>query len=1042
MQRFLKSRSGFFSKALTLSIAFLFTTSIYAQTFTFGKGSYEVLDEAQSICKLLYYYDESEYIKFPSKVNDPSTGKEYTVTIIGDSSARQLCYAKSIEIPNSVITIEDRAFKGCDLLTTVVLPNSLETIGSDAFSYCTNLSSINFPNSLKSIGSQAFYSTAMTDITIHSSLTYIGDLAFAHYAEGRALDKITIEEGDEVLVCHSSDLFKEFKNISIARNWKYEDVTGAYFGDAPVSVTLGDKITELPEGAFNGFRNLKSIKLPNSIISIGNGAFHYCINLQSIEIPNSVKTIGMAAFRKTAIKEISIPSSVEYIGNYAFSIFNEEKDGEDPINNLIINASNKPLNFECQDIFALVKNLNINRNWEYQDLGKYNRNVETVVLGNNVTDLPSQAFNSFKKIKSIILPNTIKNIGSYAFAHCSSLESFVIPESITCIEECTFWNCTNLEPVSIPNNIKIIDGGAFRNCAKFKNVIIPSTVDSIGRRAFADCPLLEELQFEHSENNLEFNVTAFENSPIKKLALNRDLDLHPDTPELDIYDRYFKNLEDISFGKDLKVIPPYLCFKGFYEDNINNIIDFSNLSLPDGLVTIGICSFSGQPIKSLNIPNTVKQIDDHAFVNCGIEDLKMSTAVEYIGEGSFKNNPFSSLDLPNSLKEIGYEAFEYTNLSEIEIPKSLTALNSRVFYTSSPMKSVTIPSNIKTIHQNSVCADNVIIEDSSESLDVLANELFDKAMQIYMGRNLNMKEENVSIHCFEDMEGLRRLTVGNLVTEIPENLCNLCPILSKVEFGSGLKKIGNCAFKGCALRDIVIPSSVNTIGKDAFLLNNNLKSVTIGHGIESIKEDAFGDDYDIQNLYITNLNPPQIFDNSFADFNIPVSVSPSAINLYKSSSPYWNRFSYQSLVPAEKLEITSTRVNESIEGDGNQIQYNAVVYPENTTLKQIFWESSNPELATVDNNGLVTTKSGKGGSVTITAKTLYADGRVATINLDITSGIEDIYIDSTSHESNFTCNNKVYNMQGICVLSNATEDSLKNLPAGIYIYNGKKIIIK
>ncbi|MDE5870959.1 MAG: hypothetical protein K2H22_03290, partial [Muribaculaceae bacterium] len=39
-------------------------------------------------------------------------------------------------------------------------------------------------------------------------------------------------------------------------------------------------------------------------------------------------------------------------------------------------------------------------------------------------------------------------------------------------------------------------------------------------------------------------------------------------------------------------------------------------------------------------------------------------------------------------------------------------------------------------------------------------------------------------------------------------------------------------------------------------------------------------------------------------------------------------------------------------------------------------------------------------------------------------------------------NGNVYNMQGICVLRNADKGAVKNLPAGLYIVDGKKVIVK
>ena len=59
-------------------------------------------------------------------------------------------------IPNSVTTIGNQAFSGCNSLTSINISNSVTTIGWAAFSDCDSLTSINIPNSVTTIGNGAF----------------------------------------------------------------------------------------------------------------------------------------------------------------------------------------------------------------------------------------------------------------------------------------------------------------------------------------------------------------------------------------------------------------------------------------------------------------------------------------------------------------------------------------------------------------------------------------------------------------------------------------------------------------------------------------------------------------------------------------------------------------------------------------------------------------------------------------------------------------------------------------------------------------------
>ncbi|MBO4244404.1 MAG: leucine-rich repeat domain-containing protein [Bacteroidales bacterium] len=72
----------------------------------------------------------------------------------------------SVDIPNSITSINDWVFAFCSGLTSVNIPNSVTKIGKDAFAGCTGLTSVTIPNSVTEIGEYAFAScSGLTSVT-------------------------------------------------------------------------------------------------------------------------------------------------------------------------------------------------------------------------------------------------------------------------------------------------------------------------------------------------------------------------------------------------------------------------------------------------------------------------------------------------------------------------------------------------------------------------------------------------------------------------------------------------------------------------------------------------------------------------------------------------------------------------------------------------------------------------------------------------------------------------------------------------------------
>lgn len=72
---------------------------------------------------------------------------------------------KTVNLPNSITSISNDAFLGCNGLTSLTIPIAVTSIKSGAFCLCSGLKSLIIPNSVNSIGDAAFdYCTGLTSV--------------------------------------------------------------------------------------------------------------------------------------------------------------------------------------------------------------------------------------------------------------------------------------------------------------------------------------------------------------------------------------------------------------------------------------------------------------------------------------------------------------------------------------------------------------------------------------------------------------------------------------------------------------------------------------------------------------------------------------------------------------------------------------------------------------------------------------------------------------------------------------------------------------
>jgi hypothetical protein len=327
----------------------------------------------------------------------PSTYKGKAVTMIADNAFED-ANLTSIEIPDSVTSIGNSAFKSCSNLTSVVIPDGVTSIGSNTFEGCSNLTEMTLP-----------FVGASKDGTSNTHFGYIF--------------------GASTNADNSSYVPISLKRVAITSATSIGE--RAFSGCRSLtSVVIPDGVTSIGMYAFRYCRSLTGIEIPDSVTSIGEGAFSSCDNLTSVVIGDSVTSIGMSAFSFCDnLTSVVIPDSVTSIGDYAFYYCSS-------LTNITVhenNASYKDIdgNLYTKDGATLIQ----------YAVGKTDTSF---IIPGSVTSIGSYAFSNCSSLTSVVIPDSVTSIGDCAFRDCNSLTSVVIPDSVTSIGSDAFRYCSKL----------------------------------------------------------------------------------------------------------------------------------------------------------------------------------------------------------------------------------------------------------------------------------------------------------------------------------------------------------------------------------------------------------------------------------------------------------------------------------------------------------------------------------------------------------------------------------------------------------------------
>lgn len=727
-------------------------------------------------------------------------------------------------------------------LKTVSLPSTLEGIEVSAFQG-TALTQVDLPSSLTYLA--GFNRSAITSINIPASVTEIGPLAFAY----TDLTEVVIPDGVTTIG------------------------EKAFYGCTELTkVVIPDSVTEIGESAFFGCASLTSVELPASLQTIEAGLFSDCSALETVIIPDSVTSIGGSAFQNcVALKDIVLPSGVTGIGGSAFR--------------------------NCV-------------------------NLESIVIPAGVKEIAARTFRGCVSLDSITIPEAVIRIEQYAFYGCTGLTGIKLPETLKYLEQFAFGNCYSLKEIVLPGNLTEIKASVFVNCRSLEKVTIPATVTKING-SFGNCTKLTDVFYQGTKE--QWKAIAQGKDPCLAEATLHCSDWEPaegsdfgycgafwlydaDNDTLEVFGGSYINSYD---GGDEIPWADYL-------ESVTAIV------ISDGVTDIGRNAFEGcGNLTSLSLGNTVQKIGQYAFAcdyghECQVKELVLPGSLKSIERGAFEfwggltevtiPDSVTALDgfgwctsltevtIPDSVTKIGYEAFKGCGLKKVQLPATITEIPGECFDGCSELTEIIIPDDVTKIGYEAF--------DGCDSL----TEITIPNGVTEIGRN-----------AFSGCDNLTAVVIPDSVEVIGSEVFRDCIKLTSIKLPDSITELGGGLFYNCErLKAVNIPANATGIPSEMFYNCISLTELTVPANIENIQATAFTGCTALKELTVSSDNQHYFSDDSGVVYNkeqteivfVPLQIS-GAIVLPDTITDI------PSGVFENRMQITSIRLPAAVTiGDG------------------------------------------------------------------------------------------------------------------------------
>ncbi len=710
------------------------------------------------------------------------------------------------------------------------------------------------------------------------------------------------------------------------------------YKDQITSLVIEEGVTSIGYKAFFEWSNLKgNLSIPASVTTISGYAFKGCTGFTGdLTIPDTVKTLGESSFygckgfngalnigsgiltiSKNAFGNCSglsgtliIPDNITKIDESAFygcSGFS----GNLLIPDSVITIGDSAF-YSCTGFNGFLSIGNGVTNIGGSAFYKCSGFSGTLSIGSSVTSIGSSAFRGCSSFTGdIVIPDSVETIGAYTFYDCSGFNgTLTLGSSVKAISSNAFAHCNNISgSLILPDSLMAIGEYAFYRCFNLTgNLVIPDSVITVGANAFQSCT--------------GFNGT---------LTLGNSLE----------------TIGDNAFGYSHK---DYRChFTG-------------SLVIPDSVISIGDEAFINNDFNgTLTLGNSVETIGSYAFANSFgyvittpgqppmkfIGDLRIPDSVKTIGLGAFQCSTFNgNLYLGNSLESIGNAAFAgCTSLTgTLHIPESVTTIGEDAFHAAGSGARVTGDSRIKygaldvEPYRGKLENVNVVkfFAEHPEYITIVEESRTDPTPDSY-------GEVSYKVYCNDATHnGAQTDSNANSSGDAPQTL--VARIIETTTYDSEILIESMTVTPGSVhFEDL----GTQQLGVILYPDNATDKTVTYTSSDESV---AVVTDHGL----ITAVCPGSAVitvtaaDGSGVNKTVPVTVAS----------------------PAVPVSSVTLECDSMLLGKGQSSEISASVAPSDATNKTLTYSSSDPAVASVDANGVVTGIAAGTAEITVKA----ADG--------------------------------------------------------------------